>query len=89
MAYNRHIVLDRDPDQRIAFMAHNGEKNDEEFKATATLIAAAPELFTALAALIKIGPRPWIEGAVVTWEAWDAAYRAAETALAKARGDGL
>lgn len=24
MAYNRHIVLDRDPDMRVCFMAHGG-----------------------------------------------------------------
>mgnify|MGYP001567340713 CR=1 FL=1 len=45
------------------------------------------ELYEALAALMKIGPRPWMEGAQVTWEAWDAAYEAAERALAKARGN--
>jgi hypothetical protein len=55
--------------------------------ANARLIAAAPELYKALTALMKIGPRPWMEGAQVTWETWIAAYEAAERALAKARGE--
>lgn len=47
MAYNRHVVLDRDPDMRICFMAHDGEAGDAQFKATASLIAAAPDLYEA------------------------------------------
>ena len=89
MAYNRHIVLDRDHDQRIAFMAHDGDKHDEAFKATASLLAAAPDIYEALAVVIRLGARPWIAGAMVTWPEWDAAMEAAEQALAKARGDGL
>lgn len=86
MAYNREIVFG-DGDNRICFMAHSDGKNLGRDKANADLIAAAPSLFDALAALMNIGPRPWIEGAQVTWEAWDAAYEAAEIALAKARGE--
>ena len=48
MAYNRHIVLDRDHNLRIAFMAHDGEARDAEFKATAQLLATSPKLYAAL-----------------------------------------
>lgn len=50
MSYNRHIVLDRDPNMRLCFMAHDGEVGDVAFKATAQLFAAAPDLYAACVA---------------------------------------
>lgn len=73
MAYNRHIVLDRDTDMRICFMAHDGEAGDAAFKATAHLIAAAPDLYAALRLAL-----PAIQ------EGHPKAYSAALLALAKA-----
>ena len=55
--------------------------------ANARLLAAAPDLYNALATLLRLGSRPWIAGAMVTWPEWDAATEAAEQALSKARGE--
>ena len=53
--------------------------------ANARLIAAAPELYSALKTVLRIGPRPWIPGKPrVSFEEWDAAIEAAERALSRA-----
>ncbi len=54
--------------------------------ANARLLAAAPDLYNALATVLKLGPRPWM-AVPVTWPEWEASYEAAERALAKARGE--
>jgi hypothetical protein len=44
------------------------------------------ELLAALKSLYRIGPRPWIRPPSVTWKQWDAAYQAADAAIARAEG---
>lgn len=52
--------------------------------ATAKMAGAAPELYAALAMILRIGPRPWIPGKPrVSFEEWDTAIEAAERALLK------
>ena len=46
------------------------------------------ELREALTTIVKLGPRPWIPGAQITWPEWDAAMEAADAVLAKARDEG-
>ena len=58
-----------------------GERPDDCF---ACLSEQRDELLTALKTLYRLGPRPWIHPPSVTWEQWDAAYAAADTAIAKA-----
>ena len=86
MAWNRHLVLARDHNMRIAFMA-NFTPHHDAAERWANLLAAAPELYEALAdvtrryekALHDLG---WSEGRaeLCTFEA--------HAALAKARGEG-
>ena len=84
MAYNRHIVRETIPNERICFMAHDGPEHDHEFEQYARLIAAAPDLYAALFRLAG----GWFDPAKVRHDpdcecGGCEAYRA----LAKARGE--
>ena len=84
MAYNRHIVRETIPNERICFMAHDGPEHDHEFEQYARLIAAAPDLYAALFRLAA----GWFDQAKVRYDpdcecGGCEAYRA----LAKARGE--
>lgn len=81
MAYNRHIVLANDPNQRICFMAHDGLEGDHAFKATAYLIAAAPELYDAIVAILDVDASP----AARSPGAFHEVFEQAREALAKSR----
>ena len=86
MEYNNHIC---NAHGTICFMAHNGPASQDEFDAAARLIAAAPELYEALAAVAEDvcsltcpsvwktseGPQPHSDKC-----------KAARSALAKAKG---
>ena len=52
MSWNNHIVSEKDPDQRICFMTHDGTKENERGQANASLVAAAPDLLHALKELM-------------------------------------
>ena len=64
-------------DDRVCFMAHSNGLNDERDIATSYLIAAAPDLYAALDAII--------DGRM--WSMSDNKFGAAKAALAKARGE--
>src|SRR5690349_18308939 len=53
MEWNNHIVLAENDDMRIAFMAHSGGTDNDEFVEAALLIAAAPALLRAAVLLEK------------------------------------
>ena len=80
MEWNRHIATDLAGENRICFMANGGPERDGEFAANARLIAAAPELFQALDALLG-----WHESDPTSAGALYAANHARRV-LAKARG---
>lgn len=74
------VCSDVDGNWRICFMAtHGGSRSSwEKIQAEADLIAAAPELYDALyAVMLEFGPGTMS----------DAAFEAANAALAKARGE--
>jgi hypothetical protein len=52
MSWNRHIYSSA-TDHAVCFMAHSGGVDAERDKATAHLIAAAPELLDALRAYVR------------------------------------
>jgi hypothetical protein len=80
MAWNRHIVLDAEPDLRICFMAHSDGKAPKADKANAYLIAASPDLYEALAELVGDDFYQHPQDFTEPW------HKAA-AALAKARGE--
>ena len=53
MAWNRHLVLARDHNMRIAFMA-NFTPHHDAAERWANLLAAAPELYEALAEMLSL-----------------------------------
>lgn len=69
------------PNSRICFLAHDDTRQNATGIANARLIAAAPDLYDALASLIE--PTPTKAQA----QLWTAKLAFAKAALAKARGD--
>lgn len=51
MEHNNHIVVADRPHLRIAFMAHGGPSRQDEFDATARLLAASWDMLVALRAV--------------------------------------
>lgn len=70
---------------RIAMLAFGNFGISEKTKATMDLIAAAPDLYAALEALIAIDEDEAADGATLQARV-DAAWDAAKASLAKARG---
>jgi len=79
MAWNRHLVLARDHNMRIAFMA-NFTPHHDAAERWANLLAAAPELYEALK--IVTNTLVYLKG-----EDWET-IRSARAVMAKARGEG-
>lgn len=71
----RNRIVWRDDVNRICFMAHSNGRDPERDIATSNLVAAAPDLYEALAEIVALSDRKH--------DAWDRAH----AALAKARGD--